>query len=79
MSIIKKYLPWVGLGLCAILALMLLIDLFAPGLNLFLKPFMKWFTLVACLAAAGTGAVMIARVRESIRRSRQRPRPRRRY
>ena len=73
----KKPLPRT-IMLCAFAA-MLLIDLFAPGLNLFLKPFVKWFTLFTCLAAAGTGAVMIARVRESIRRSRQWPRPRRRY
>ena len=78
MNALRKYLPLACLVLCAVLVLLLLIDLIWPGLYIFLKPFGKWFALITCLCASGCGMLQIARDRETRRRAARSARPTRR-
>ena len=71
MDILRRLLPRLSALFCAVLLVLLLIDVIWPGIYLFDNPFTKFFVLIACLLAALTGFFIYARQREQLRRRRR--------
>lgn len=65
---IRKMVARVLVAFCGILALLLVIDLFWPNANLFLKPLTKVFLLITCLLGAFFSVTQLALQRREVRR-----------
>lgn len=63
MKRVLKVLPLVNEAMCAILLLLLALDVLWPRWGLFLNEFVKLFLLLTCLVSAVNGARLYARWR----------------
>ena len=63
MKRVLKLLPLVNEAMCAILLLLLTLDVLWPRWGLFLSEIVKLFLLLTCLVSAINGARLFARLR----------------
>ena len=68
MKKIERYLPVASAALCALLLLLLLIDVIWPKSELFLSEIVKSVILITCVLAALCGLLLIRRDRRATRR-----------
>lgn len=63
MKRVLKVLPLVNEAMCAVLILLLALDVLWPRWGLFLSEYVKLFLLLTCLVSAVNGARLYARLR----------------